>query len=116
MNWKSLVSIFAPVVAMAIPGGSAFASLVPILIRGINEAEQIKGTGAQKKAHAMEVVLAAATGTNAALVAAGKAPALNVADVQATVSHGIDAVIGVVNLVEKASDSAPRLVNTVVGP
>ena len=96
MDWKTfgrLVEQLAPI-ALAVTGVPPV--LVPIVVHGIQAAEQLGGSGAEKKASAIDLVNTAILGTN---LAAGK----QVVDPNAihAVSNGIDAVVGVVNLINK---------------
>ena len=96
MDWKKfghLVEQLAPI-ALAVTGVPPV--LIPIVIHGIQVAEQFGGSGAEKKAQAVDLVTSAISGTN---LAAGK----QVVDPTAihAVSNGIDAVVGVVNLINK---------------
>ena len=96
MDWKSfgrLVEQLAPI-ALALTGVPPV--LIPVVIHGIQVAEQFGGTGAEKKAKAIDLVTTAISGTN---LAAGK----QVVDPNAVhaVSNGIDTVVGVVNLINK---------------
>ena len=96
MDWKKfghLVEQLAPI-ALKVVGVPSV--LIPITIHGIQVAEQFGGTGAEKKAKAIDLVTTAILGTN---IAAGK----QVVDPNAVhaVSNGIDAIVGVVNLINK---------------
>ena len=96
MDWKSfgrLVEQLAPI-ALSITGVPP--ALIPVIVHGIQTAEQFGGTGAEKKAKALTLVTTAIVGTN---VAVGK----QVIDPNAinAVSNGIDTVVGIVNLIKK---------------
>ena len=96
MDWKKfghLVEQLAPI-ALAVTGVPPV--LVPIVVHGIQVAEELGGTGTEKKASAIDLVNTAILGTN---IAAGK----QVVDPNAihAVSNGIDTVVGVVNLINK---------------
>lgn len=97
-----LVGKLAPVVLSAVPGGDKIAPLIPVITHAVTEAEQIKGaSGADKKAHVLNVVDAAVTTLNAT----GKVK-LDPAEVQAISANGIDAVIGAVHVVADAHTKA----------
>ena len=96
MDWLSIVKMVVPFVLTA---AGVPPIIIPLVTGGIAEAQGIKGaTGAQKKAHVLNLVSAGVTGMNAA---AGKVivdPTLAVT----TTSSGIDTAVGVVNIVHQA--------------
>jgi hypothetical protein len=95
-RFKQLLSMLAPVVLTAVPGGEKIAPFVPVIVHGIDEAEQIKdATGAEKKAHVLEIVKASVTVANAT----GKVK-LDPAAVHAVASKGIDSVVGAIDIIE----------------
>jgi hypothetical protein len=97
-KFKDIVTALAPIVLIAVPGGAAVAPFVAVITKAITEAEQIKGaSGAEKKAHVLEIVKAGVETANAT-----KKVKLNSEDVQAVASDGIDAVIGAVHVIEGA--------------
>lgn len=105
-DWKKfgqVVAMVAPVVLIAVPGGQVLAPLVPVFTHAITEAEQMKGaTGAEKKAHVMSIVQAAVTIANSS----GKVT-LDQAAVEQAASHGVDAVIGTVKIIEGSKVATP---------
>lgn len=91
-RWLTLVTGMLPVIFTFIPKLPAV--LVPVIIQGIQEAEQIKGaTGAQKKDHVMALVHLAIQTINAA-----KKRDVIGADALAVIDRAIDTGISVVNL------------------
>lgn len=97
-KFLSLVRVLGPVVLASVPGGEKIAPHIDTIVDAIGEAQQIKGaTGAEKKAHVLAIVAAGVTEANAS----GKVH-LEPAEAQAIASHGIDAVIGTVHVVEGA--------------
>lgn len=98
-KWFQLVTMLAPVILANVKGGDKIAPVIPAVVAGITEAEQIKGgTGEQKKAHVKGLATAAVAAANAT----GKIR-LDDASVQASIDQGIDAVIAAVNAVHKAA-------------
>lgn len=99
-RWLQLVKLLAPtIVAVAVPGvGPALAAAIA---DGIAEAEQIPGaSGADKKAHVLNLVRAGAGAVNAA----SEPDALQQAQVDGLVSavgSGIDTAVAVVNLIHQ---------------
>ena len=97
-KWLNIVKLIAPVVLANVKGGDKIAVLVPTITDAISEAEQIKGaSGAEKKAHVLNVVQAGVVAANAS----GKVH-LDPAEVQATASHGIDAVVDAIHVIDGA--------------
>lgn len=96
------VRILGPVVLATVPGGEKIAPLIPTITGAIEDAEAIKGaSGAEKKAHVLNIVQAGIATANAT----GKV-ALDPAGVLVAASTGIDAVVATVNVV-KAAHAAP---------
>ncbi len=96
-KFLAIVATVGPGVLL-LTGGGAIAPLVPVIIHAIGEAEAIKGaTAAQKKAHVLAIVEASVATANAT----GKVQ-LDLPEVLAVSSTGIDTVIGTVNIVAKA--------------
>jgi len=96
-KWLDLVKLLAPVVLVNVKGGEKIAPLVPLVINGITEAEQIKGaTGPEKKAHVLNIVDAAIQTINAT-----SKVHIDLAGAKAATSGGIDAVVSAVNAVAK---------------
>ncbi len=101
-KWLALAQMLAPVVLMNVPHGDKIAPYVPIITAGIQEAQQIPGaSGADKKAHVMNLAMAAFQ----SLQQTGKVH-LSASDFQATVGAGIDATVGTINLVNQAHAGA----------
>ncbi len=97
-KFLNIVGGVGPLVLMAIPGGGVIAPLVPVIIHAIGEAEAIKGaTAAQKKAHVLAIVEASVATANST----GKVK-LDLPEVLAVSSTGIDTVIGTVNIITAA--------------
>lgn len=105
-KWLSLVQVLAPAVLMAVPHGEKIAPYIPIITTGIQEAEQIPGaSGAEKKAHVVNLAMAAFQ----SLQQTGKVH-LNQTDFSDTVSAGIDATVGTINLVHQAHAPAASVI------
>ena len=96
MKWLDLLKAIGPaVVAAVVPGGPV---LAPIIVSAIAEAEHIKGaTGAEKKAHALNLVAAGAAGVNAV---ANKV-VIDPSQAVAAAASGIDSVVGAINAVQQ---------------
>lgn len=93
----------APVVLMVTPGGEIIAPFVPLIIKGISDAQQKPGvTGAEKKAYVLQLVADAAEATN--VVRPGT---LDQTLVVATAAQGIDTVIGTINIIQAAQQIGP---------
>lgn len=91
-----LVNALAPLVLANVKGGDKVAEFIPIVTDGIIAAEQIKGaTGAEKKAHVLDLVAAGVAGANAT----GKVK-LDASAVTTAAGDGIDAVIGAIHAIE----------------
>lgn len=113
LDWKTLVLMLGPSVLANMPHGDRFAPLVPTVLHGIVEAEQIKGaTDVEKKAHVASLVLDAVAGVNQ--VSGRQRIDPTVASLVA--NHGIDAVVGVVNLVHAAHQQVGILLPPVATP
>lgn len=99
MKWLDLVKLIAPaIVAATVPGGPVIGGLI---VHGIDEAEQIAGaSGAEKKAHVLEIVRSGLEGANAGLAAAGR-PTLPATAILDAANKGIDTTIATVNLVHQ---------------
>jgi hypothetical protein len=95
-KWLTLVTGLLPMILSFIPGMPAI--LVPVVIQGINEAEQIKGaTGPEKKQHVLSLVNLTITTTNAI----AKRTVIDAAKVMPIVDRAIDTGISIVNLLSK---------------
>lgn len=97
-EFLNVVSVVAPAILTLIPGAHDIAVLVPVIISAIKEAEALaRATGPEKKAHALAMVDDAITLLNATgRVHLDPETAHGVAD------RGIDVVIGVINLIQRA--------------
>lgn len=96
MKWLDILKVVGPIVAMSIPGAQP---LVPVIVAAIGEAEAIPGaSGAEKKAHVVNVAIAAAEGVNVA----AKKQIMDPTTVSQTTSSAIDTIVGVTNLVQQA--------------
>lgn len=74
-------------------------TLLPLILNGIQTAESMKGaSGPEKKAKAVELVRAGLAGVE---TATGKHP-LDIPEAAEAVDSGIDAVVHIVNSVQKA--------------
>jgi hypothetical protein len=92
----ALINLFAPLVLANVKNGDKIGKFIPIITDGIVAAEQIKGaTGAEKKAHVLEIVTAAVSGSNAT----GKT-AIDEHAVTTAAGAGIDAVISTIHAIE----------------
>ncbi len=108
----SILTAVAPVVLLAVPGGAVIAPLVPLILKGIADAQAKPGaTGPQKKAYVMALVSDAVKATS--LVRPGILD--QVLAIEAA-GHGIDAVISSINAVQVAHAALPGLPVIVVPP
>jgi hypothetical protein len=90
-KWLHLIEQLAPLVFMATP----LAPLVPFIVIGIREAEQLKGaTGAEKLAHAVEITHATIAGVNAQ---AGKV-VIDPVGADDALKHGISTAVDLAKL------------------
>jgi hypothetical protein len=97
-KFLAVVAQVGPVVLAAVPGGQKIGAIIPQVVDAIGEAEQIKGaTGAEKKAHVLNVVRTAVNVANSS----GRVK-LDSAEVEAVASAGVDAVIGTVHVIDGA--------------
>ena len=97
-KWFQLITGLAPMILANVKGGDKIAPVIPVIVAGIQEAEQIKGaSGAAKKDHVLKTVEAGVAAANAT----GKVN-LDPAAVRDAASDGIDAVIGTIHVVEGA--------------
>jgi len=107
LDWKTLVSVLGPMILANVPHAERVAPLVPTIVHGISEAEDLKGaSGAEKKAHVLSMVADAVTGIN---VAKGRT-VVSPDDLATVAGSGIDTVIGTINLVHAAHVQAGVLV------
>lgn len=95
-KWGDFLKILTQVGPIILLMNPATATLAPVIIHAISEAQLIKGTGAEKKAHAMAVVNDAVIIGHNANVTGFENPAA----LLATVDNGIDTVVGAVKVVE----------------
>jgi hypothetical protein len=104
-QFTSILTLVAPVVLLAVPGGAALAPLAGVIIKGIQDAQQQPGkTGPEKKAFVLTLVQDAASGTN--LVKPGTIDQPLVVE---AAGHAIDAVIGTVNAIQTAHAALPTV-------
>jgi hypothetical protein len=97
-QFLAVVSLIAPVLLMAVPGGAGIAVLIPTIVNAIKEAEQIQGaTGPEKKAHVLAIVMAAVAVANAT-----GSVKLNPEEVNTVAGYAIDVVIGTIHIIEGA--------------
>lgn len=95
-KWLKTLAQFGPQILLFTP----LAPIAPAVTVAIHEAELLKGaTGAEKKAHVLNIVTAAASGANAQ---AGK-EVVDAAQVAATASQAIDTIVSVVNTIHDAT-------------
>lgn len=98
-KWLSLALNFAPFILIGIPGMPP--ALIPVIVHGIQEAEQLQGaSGADKKAHVLSLVNDGITAVNAAQ----NKQVINPAVALPAVSAGIDATIGAANTVAQVQN------------
>lgn len=92
MKWLMLAQSMLPLILSFIPGLPAV--LVPVIVQGIQEAEQMKGTGAEKKQHVVNLVHLAIQTIN---TTKGR-EVISTATIT-VVDRAIDTAISIVNLV-----------------
>ena len=97
-DWLGLVKVIAPIViAQTVPHGDLVA---PLVVHGIESAEGLKGApGADKLAHARDLVNTGIAGINAA---AGSQK-IDPAAVSAAVESGISTTVDIAKLIHKQS-------------
>lgn len=104
-QWLAIAALLAPAVLTRVKGGEKIAPFIPAITQGVIEAEQIKGaSGAQKKAHVLNLVPVAVGVANAT----GKTH-LDPVVIGSIVDSGIDAVIKAVNAVHATHVDPPAL-------
>ena len=102
-KFAAMVNMLAPVVLMMVPKGEKVAPYVGSITAGIVAAQQIAGaTGAEKKAHVLELVAAGVATANAT----GKVK-LDQDEAVAVAGVVIDRVIGSVHAVEGGTVTKP---------
>jgi len=102
-KFLTIVNAVAPIVLLTVPKGEKIGQFIPTITQAIVSAEQIKGaTGAEKKAHVLEIVAAGVATANAT----GKVK-LDGSEVAAVAGAGIDAVIGTVAVIQGAKVVKP---------
>jgi hypothetical protein len=94
-NFRSFLKVAELVAGPALAAAGVPPLLIPIAIHGIQLAESRPGTGAEKKAVALDAVQTAITGINAVK------PNTVDPNVVSIVDEGIDAAVGAVNAVAK---------------
>lgn len=101
-RFVEIVDRLGPAVLAVVPGGDKIAPVVPKIVHGIKEAQAIKGaSGAEKKAHVMAIL---EDGADVANAAGGHVSA---DELKSIASHGIDAVVEAVHVVEGAKATRP---------
>lgn len=101
-KFLAVLNAVGPVILSAIPGGEKIGTMIPTIVKGIGEAEQIQGaSGADKKAHVLALVQDGVTAANAS----GHVT-LDPAEVNAIASSGVDAVIGTIHVVHNVAPPA----------
>jgi hypothetical protein len=92
MKWFEVAQLLAPLVGLLIPGS---APVIPLIIRGVTEAEAIPGaTGADKKAHVLNLVAASAEAETAiGTLTIPPAAALQIANAVFQAVDGVRAVV-----------------------
>lgn len=99
-NWLRLVEQIAPIVLLATPA----APLAPFVAAGIKAAESVEGaSGAQKLAIAKTIAGVGAEAVNAQAGVVVVDPQV----LDATITNGINTVVGAANLIHAAQTSAP---------
>src|SRR5258706_14523508 len=95
-DWKVFAKVAEEVAPLALLAAGVPPGVIPLVVHGIQIAERVGGSGADKKATALDAV---ATGIAAVNAATGKQtidPA-----VTSVVDEGIDAAVGAVNAYQK---------------
>jgi len=111
-KFLAILGAVAPVVLMVVPGGAVLAPLIPVMIKGIAEAQQMPGkTGPEKKAIVLHEVEQGALVLNS-LKPGTIDPALAVE----AAGHGIDAVITSIHAVETAQAALPAVPALIATP
>ncbi len=96
MDWKSIIRVILPlIIAQRAP---KFAPLIPVIIHGIEEAEDLKhASGKDKLSHAVELTKTAAEGIN---IIKDK-EIINIGDLTAASTDAINTAVSIANLVTK---------------
>lgn len=101
-KWGSFLHILKQVGPVILAANPATAPIAPIVVHAIAEAEAIKGSGSEKKAHAMAIVRDAVTIAHGANVTGFEDPTL----LLNTVSDGIDTTVGAVSIIAGTKKAA----------
>ena len=96
MNWKQLLLTIAPLILSSIPRTRDLAPIVPGAIAAAED--MLNATGAEKKAAAMNLVIAGVTATN---VAAGH-EVIDPSAAHAVAGSAIDTIVATTNLLSKS--------------
>lgn len=96
-RWIQILRQVGPAILAFTPA----APFIPAVLAGIEIAENTGGTGAEKKAKAIETAVEIANGINAVK----GAPVVDPQQLGATVSSAIDTAVGVANLVDRTPDA-----------
>lgn len=97
MDWLKVLKILGPAILAVVPGAAPF---IPLIMAGMELAEETGRPGVEKKAIAKEAVKVGAEGVN--LIA--KKEIVNPTEAVQVADDTIDAVVGSVKLVTKALD------------
>lgn len=109
-QFLGVLTAVAPIVFLAVPGGAALAPFVPLIVKGIADAQAQPGaTGVEKKAFVLALVKDAAD-TTAQLNPHLIDPALTVA----AAGQAVDAVITTVNAIQTAHAALPDVPAAIV--
>lgn len=99
MDWLKVLKILGPAIMAVVPGALPF---VPLVMAGIELAEETGKPGAEKKEIAKEAVKLGAETANAV----AHREVVNAAEAVAVADNTIDAVVGTVNIVTKITGGA----------
>lgn len=102
MDWLHILEAVAPAALAFTPA----APFIPAVIAGVKLAQAKGGTGAEKKALAMDTAMKIAEGVDAV-----RAGTVDPATLSKVVSDGIETAVGVTKLVHKGPDAA-KVVST----
>lgn len=106
MDWIKILKIIGPAIMAVVPGGLAFA---PLVIAGIELAEETQKAGAEKKEIAKDAVKLGAEAANAVAKKSGiDTEVINPNAAVQVADDTIDAVVGATNLVSKALDATKK--------
>lgn len=95
MKFLDILKTLGPVILALVPGGAVFA---PLIIAGVEVAENSQKPGAEKRVIGKDAVSLAANAANAI----AKKEVVNTLEAEQAYEDSVDAVISVVNIVKKA--------------